>query len=177
VDVVGRVGEQGYAGFDDRAGGLRVVVLRLPWRPRFLRPVGEALGELAMLGKQTGDNVDRMRNRGTPQMREARADGLQAGLLLLLVAAGVCVLPAVVELALLLLAWPFWLVALRLPWAPRTVEVRRGRRVVHSERVRDADRATALCAQLRERVAAGEPLDPEPTDFSDLLVRPRPRRW
>ena len=171
------MGEQGYAGFDERVDGLRVVVLNRPWRLRSPQPVAQALAEVSGLGQEVADNSRSRRYRGSPELREGRAQGLQAGLVLLVVAVALCLLPAVVEVAALVLVWPFWVLALRLvPRMPRTVEVRRGRRLVHTVRARDEADAAAVVADLRRRLAAGQPLDPEPTDFSDLLVRPRRRR-
>lgn len=169
------MGEQEYAGFDERGDGLRVVVLNRPWRLRSLQPVADALAELAGLGQDTADGARPPRYRPTPEAREARAQGLHLALVLLVVAAGLCLLPAVVEVVALLVAWPVWLLVRRLPGVPRTVEVRRARRVVHTVRVRDLTEATSVVEDLRKRLASGQPLDPEPTDFSDLLVRPRRR--
>jgi hypothetical protein len=172
------MGMQGYAGFDETTRGLTVVVPRRPWRLRFPGPVRDVLAELAELARPDSRPRRRKNHRSSdsPEAQELRHDSL---VFLVALGAGttaLCLLPLVVELVLWLAAWPVWLLARCLPQVPRTVEVRQGHRVVHSVRARDRAHADELCERLRSRVSRGEALDPDPTDFSDLLVRPRRRR-
>lgn len=148
----------------------RVEVLGRPWLLRSTRPMTEALGDVSGATNEFEPDTQWRPMSDTREIWKGRQEVTAAYFVGLI---ALCVLPALVEVLALVVAWPFWLVALRFARVPRTVVVREGSRVVHARRVANRAEAEQLVALWRERVGRGEPVEPEPTDFSDLLVRPR----